>query len=496
VATVEERESVGVNGSMNRRAGQDVRLPKPRRRLSIMREQGTAFAVTSDLVTVAIGLVVATGITSWSGKWSTGETWGYLALSLGSLPLWWLVFKRNHMYSDRVDTRLIDDLRRVAMSCLLGAMALILLSWPLQVPVSREWMAVLLLVLVPMLVVERHAFRVAARRRRREGVGLRPVAIMGTNAEALSLAKTLSDPALGCDVVVFLATTPDAPAELAGRPVLHSPSPAADAKAFGATGVAIAATALPGPASSNMLRSFLDRGLRIEMTSGLTDVAVDRISVHALGRHPMISLEPGHRGGWRAAAKRAFDVVVASVTLVLVSPVLAVAAIAVKLDSRGPVIFSQERVGRRAVPFKVHKIRSMVADAEEQLIDLRAANESDGPLFKMESDPRVTRVGRILRSTSIDELPQLWNVVRGDMSLVGPRPALPNEVEAWNDELRNRLRVRPGITGMWQVSGRSSTTFAEYQRLDLFYIDNWSILIDLAILAKTVPAVLAKRGAH
>ncbi len=160
-------------------------------------------------------------------------------------------------------------------------------------------------------------------------------------------------------------------------------------------------------------------------------------------------------------------------------------AVIVKLTSSGPAFFAQERVGRDAETFKVYKLRTMVADAEAQLIDLRQQNEADGPLFKMSNDPRVTPFGRFLRKFSLDELPQLWNVVRGDMSLVGPRPALPREVAEWGDEVFDRLRVRPGITGMWQVSGRSDSTFEEYLRLDLYYVDNWSILVDVAILLRT-----------
>ncbi len=160
------------------------------------------------------------------------------------------------------------------------------------------------------------------------------------------------------------------------------------------------------------------------------------------------------------------------------------------------MLFRQTRVGRDSAPFTVRKFRSMVADAEERLIDLRDQNECDGPLFKIHDDPRVTRVGKVLRKTSIDELPQLWNVLRGEMSLVGPRPALPSEVAGWPAPLFQRLRVRPGITGMWQVSGRSENSFEEYARLDLTYVDNWSLATDLAILAKTVPAVLLRRGAH
>jgi exopolysaccharide biosynthesis polyprenyl glycosylphosphotransferase len=219
------------------------------------------------------------------------------------------------------------------------------------------------------------------------------------------------------------------------------------------------------------------------------------MTVRPLGRHPVVYLEPSQRLGWRAVAKRSFDVVVAATGLVLVAPLMAVAAVAIKITSPGPVLFRQERVGRSGRPFQVLKLRTMVVDAEDRLDEVLDRNESDGPLFKLRDDPRITSAGRWLRKLSIDELPQLWNVVRGDMSLVGPRPALPREVAEWDDELFERLRVRPGITGMWQVSGRSDTGFAEYQRLDLFYVDNWSILIDIGILARTVPTVLSGRGA-
>jgi lipopolysaccharide/colanic/teichoic acid biosynthesis glycosyltransferase len=195
-------------------------------------------------------------------------------------------------------------------------------------------------------------------------------------------------------------------------------------------------------------------------------------------------------------ATRAVGVVLAGGLLVAGAPLLLLTALAVKLDSRGPVLFRQERVGKDGRPFQVLKFRTMVSDAEQRLIDLRERNEADGPLFKLRDDPRVTRVGAWLRKLSIDEVPQLWNVVRGEMSLVGPRPALASEMTAWHPELHNRLRVKPGITGMWQVSGRSDSSFEEYSRLDLYYVDNWSLVNDLAIVAKTVPTVLLRRGAY
>jgi lipopolysaccharide/colanic/teichoic acid biosynthesis glycosyltransferase len=182
--------------------------------------------------------------------------------------------------------------------------------------------------------------------------------------------------------------------------------------------------------------------------------------------------------------------------LIVLSPLWLAIALAVRIDSAGPVLFRQERVGRDGMTFRVCKFRTMVIDAEARLADVVHLNEGAGPLFKLASDPRVTRVGRVLRKLSLDEVPQLWNVVRGEMSLVGPRPALAAEMALWTPALFDRLRVRPGLTGMWQVSGRSNATFEEYVRLDLFYVDNWSLFADMSIVAKTIPTVLFQRGAY
>jgi exopolysaccharide biosynthesis polyprenyl glycosylphosphotransferase len=210
----------------------------------------------------------------------------------------------------------------------------------------------------------------------------------------------------------------------------------------------------------------------------------------------LIYVEQIQRGGWRAVAKRVFDITVAVAALVLTAPITLVAAVAIKRSSSGPVIFAQERVGRDGETFRVFKFRTMVVDAEERLAELRAQNEADGPLFKMKQDPRVTKVGAFLRRLSIDEIPQFINVLRGEMSVVGPRPALPAEVAGWTEDVHDRLRVLPGITGMWQVSGRADTTFDEYKRLDLYYVDNWSLAHDARIVCKTFAAVLAQRGAR
>ena len=205
---------------------------------------------------------------------------------------------------------------------------------------------------------------------------------------------------------------------------------------------------------------------------------------------------PGRRIFIPLLAKRAFDVVLSVLGLVLLSPLLASVAVAVRLDSRGPVLFRQRRCGLNGRVFTLYKFRSMRLGAEDELDALRQHNEMDGPVFKMRDDPRVTGVGRFLRRTSIDELPQLWNVLEGDMSLVGPRPPLPEEVRRYERWQRRRLSMKPGITCPWQVSGRTDLDFDRWMELDLAYIDELVALADLQIVARTIPAVLLRRGAR
>jgi exopolysaccharide biosynthesis polyprenyl glycosylphosphotransferase len=194
--------------------------------------------------------------------------------------------------------------------------------------------------------------------------------------------------------------------------------------------------------------------------------------------------------------KRTLDIAGALLGLVFLSPILIGIALWIKRDSPGGVFFRQVRAGRDGRPFTCWKYRTMVVDAEERRAALEHLSEGPGLLFKLKEDPRVTRVGRRLRRYSLDELPQFWNVLRGEMSLVGPRPALPSEVEQYDDWVRNRLKVKPGMTGLWQVSGRTETSFSDYVRYDLFYIQNWSLALDLWIMWRTLAAVVRAEGAH
>nr|WP_241562122.1 exopolysaccharide biosynthesis polyprenyl glycosylphosphotransferase [Streptomyces hoynatensis] len=240
-----------------------------------------------------------------------------------------------------------------------------------------------------------------------------------------------------------------------------------------------------------------DAGLALAVVTGLTEVALRRLTLSTAAGLTLLHLAPPLRHGPQPALKSVLDRSAAALALVLLAPLFALLALVVWLDSRGPVLYRQTRIGHRGTPFTLWKFRTMVADAERRRPGLEAANEHlSGPLFKIRRDPRVTRIGRLLRRTSLDELPQLINVVRGQMSLVGPRPPLPEEVARYGAVALRRLRVKPGLTGPWQVSGRSDLSWDEGLALDLFYADNWSVTGDLDVLARTFRAVVDGRGAY
>ncbi|WP_217922597.1 sugar transferase [Miltoncostaea oceani] len=238
------------------------------------------------------------------------------------------------------------------------------------------------------------------------------------------------------------------------------------------------------------------RGLPVRLAPTTAELLSHSVQAVPAPGLPLFDLRPPVLGGAEFLAKRAFDLVAASVIGILVSPVLLIAALAIRLDDRGPVIHRSRRVGVDEQEFDCLKLRTMRLGAEGEQDDLEHANEADGPLFKIRDDPRVTRVGRVLRRLSIDELPQLWNVLRGEMSLVGPRPLPRRDFERLDDLHKKRYLVLPGVTGLWQVSGRSDLSFDELVRLDFYYIETWSIWLDLTIMARTIPVVLGRRGAY
>ena len=237
-------------------------------------------------------------------------------------------------------------------------------------------------------------------------------------------------------------------------------------------------------------------GVDLVVAPALTDIAGPRVHIRPVSGLPLLYVEQPEFTGPTWAMKEAFDRVLAAAALLLLSPLMLLIALAIRFDGPGPVIFRQVRVGRAGEVFTVYKFRTMVVDAEHRLDDLYPHSEGNGVLFKIKDDPRVTGVGRLLRRLSLDELPQLWNVLAGSMSLVGPRPALPNEAERYGRSTARRLLVKPGITGLWQVSGRSDLSWEDSVRLDLYYVENWSFAGDVQILWKTLSAVVRGKGAY
>jgi lipopolysaccharide/colanic/teichoic acid biosynthesis glycosyltransferase len=239
-----------------------------------------------------------------------------------------------------------------------------------------------------------------------------------------------------------------------------------------------------------------DVGTQMSIITPMTNTVVDRARVRTIGRRVIVDVAYSKPTGMVAIIKGLIDRLVAMLGLIVALPVLTLCALAIKLDSRGPVLFKQTRVREHGRTFTMYKLRTMAEDAEDRLEELLEFNEVGGGLFKMKADPRVTKVGTWLRRLSLDELPQLWNVVIGDMSLIGPRPALPSEVACYDQIARRRLAVKPGLTGLWQVSGRSNLSWDETVRIDHDYVDNWRPGRDLSIALRTVKAVLSKDGAH
>jgi exopolysaccharide biosynthesis polyprenyl glycosylphosphotransferase len=328
---------------------------------------------------------------------------------------------------------------------------------------------------------------------RTRGRFLRPILLVGANADAVDLYRLLAaHPELGFRVAGYLGETDD-PGEWEGVTRAGSLDDVVHAvRRTGANGVLVAASALTPEQLNTMSRELLCHGVHVHVSSGLKGIAPHRVRHLPFAHEPLFYLEPIALSSWQLAVKRIVDLALATVALVVLSPVLAVAAIAIKLGDGGPVFFRQQRVGRDGRPFWILKLRTMSPDAEERLEELAGRNERTGPLFKVSDDPRRTAAGRVLERLSLDEIPQLWNVLRGEMSLVGPRPALPSEVEHFDTDLLIRLSVPPGVTGLWQVEARDNPSFYAYRRLDMFYVENWSVLLDFSIMLGTLRVLLVR----
>jgi exopolysaccharide biosynthesis polyprenyl glycosylphosphotransferase len=450
--------------------------------------------VLADTAAVAIGLSIA---------WLVGESirpavdglarWG---LAAAVVAVWVAALAANKLYAARYVERASEEFRRLLIAGAVGVGAMVIIAFFTQVELlSRAWIAIVYASVTAMLLIERTIARQIFARLRASGRLTRRIAIIGVDGHAKALLETIRrNPSLGYEVVGFIGQEGSPRHEL--WPVLGGFDEAVQIlRDQHCVGAMISSPSVDADQVNRLARTLTDADFHVALSTGLCDIDLHRLRPQRVSGQALLYVEPTIRTGWRWRAKRTFDVLFAAVALALTAPIVAVAAIVIKLESEGPVFFRQKRVGRDGVTFEMIKLRTMYADAEARKAELFELNELDGPMFKIKEDPRVTRVGKFLRRYSIDEFPQFWNVLRGDMSVVGPRPALPDEVVGWDGDLHGRLRVLPGITGLWQVSGRSNTTFEQYKRLDLYYVDNWSLIHDLNIVIKTFTVVLFGKDA-
>jgi exopolysaccharide biosynthesis polyprenyl glycosylphosphotransferase len=452
--------------------------------------------VLADVGALVVGAVAAT-LLQWALRpVPTFLVQDHLMLLVFSLPLFLWGALVSRLYQARANERPAEEWRNIVRSVgfLVGGM--VLLAFVVQFAhLSRFWVIALASATTVALIIEREIARRVFAGLRKKGRLRRPIVIVGTDAHAVRLMHTFQRrPDLGYEVLGFVG--PEDIGERGGVTVLGTIDELElILEEQGANGVVVSPSSVHDHEANALTRRLTDLGYHVALSSNLRDIDMNRLRPQQFDGYAVLYVEPVIRHGWRPIAKRVFDVTVACIVLVLSLPVLLIAMLAIRLEGRGPLFFRQVRVGCNGKPFEMLKLRTMVVDAEARRAELVEHNEMDGPLFKMSKDPRITQAGRVLRKLSIDELPQLYCVVKGSMSMVGPRPALPDEVALWDEQVHERLRVLPGITGMWQVSGRSTTTFEDYKRLDLYYVHNWSLTHDVRICAKTVGVVLTGRGA-
>jgi len=404
------------------------------------------------------------------------------------------VFTALGLYRARVCSLRVVEYARIARGCLLLALSALAVAAFRHSIVTPGEIARWITATFVLMVILRGGYRAWLTDCRRSGRFQRPIVVVGTGHEAAEMTALLvTHPELGYRTVAIVGDSPAARANgLQDLPCGHLDDVVATFGQLGATGALICAGDLPSLRVNQIVRDLLDAGAHVQMTSGLRGVDIGRIRPAPLAHEPSFYVEAMTLASWQLAVKRVLDSVVASAMLLLSAPVLLVAAVAIKLQDGGPVMFRQERVGRHGAQFTLYKLRTMRVGSERTSDLILELNVRDGPLVKVPNDPRVTKVGRVLRATSIDELPQLWNVLNVTMSLVGPRPALPDEVARFDTELRARESVLPGLTGLWQVEGRDNPSFSAYRRFYLFYLQNWSVALDIIILLGTVESVLLR----
>ncbi len=469
------------------------RRPAPDARVMMTRYRRTLILADALVAALAAGLAITLRFDGDAPDW-----WARVPLALP--PIWLLIAGLHRTYEQRYLGTGIDEFDRVVRSGLVLFAAIAVSSYLSNSNVSRSIVVFAVPVTVLGSLAARKVLRMRLHRARRQGTGMEKTIVVGTGDAVVQLVHLLKrTPYRGLDPVgVCLPPLSVIPSDLDGVPVLGGPDDIL--AAVDSTGAHVVAVVSHPDFWGHPLRQLAwaleERDVELIVSPGIVEVAGPRLSIRPMAGLSLLHLERPAAGGGQMLLKSAFDRLLGTAILIALSPLLLTIAVAVRITSPGPALFRQTRVGVGGREFQIYKFRSMVPDAEHRLIDLVNHDEGNGVMFKIRGDPRVTPVGRRLRKYSLDELPQLINVAKGEMSLVGPRPPLPSEVADYSDDATRRLRVRPGMTGLWQVSGRSDLTWEQSLQLDLRYVDNWTMTLDLSILWRTVSAVVRGSGAY
>lgn len=469
---------------------------------SIRGRMARVIAVTAllDLVTMSLAAVAAIGVKFGYGTWPpTGIEWrtGVPLIDFGWIvPVWMLSLALADAYSRRQFAQGTDEFKCVLRGSVMAAGAIAMLAYLINYDMSRGYFAIAWSLGTAGLLLERFAVRAVVTRLRVKSQLLHRVVVVGDAQSVAELHSALArQPELGYGVVG--ACVPDSSADLP-VPVLGNPEHAARlCREHEADTLLIASGSYGSSVDLRQVGWDLE-GTDIDLivVPNLIDVAGPRIHMRPVAGLPFLHVEPPQVARAMRWGKAAFDRIGSLALIFALLPVLVAVALAIKFDDRGPLFYRHRRIGLNGQEFGVWKFRSMSVDADRAHAALLDSHGADALLFKLTDDPRVTRVGSYLRRYSLDELPQLLNVLAGQMSLVGPRPQVAAEVASYTDSMHHRLKVRPGLTGLWQVSGRSNLSQPESARLDLYYVENWTMAGDLAILARTVRAVLKHEGAY
>jgi exopolysaccharide biosynthesis polyprenyl glycosylphosphotransferase len=461
----------------------------------------------SDFVTVALAVLVAQTVRF--GELSTEtvlrySSLNYLTVSAVIVVIWMAALAITSSRSTRLFGNGLEETRRVVVATLSVFGVLAVVSMLFKLEIARGYLAIALPVGLLGLLLSRWVARKYVIRSRMQGRFVNKVLAVGNPASVQQLAESFErHPADGLRLVGTCGPGLQVRQGLRvadGKvvPVIHSDSDIPEAvQRCGADTVVLTSGHLSPDEIRDLSWQLEKLDVDLVLAPGMVDVAAPRLRVCLAAGQPLIHVEKPRYHGAKRFQKRAFDVVFSLIAIVAASPVMVLAALAIKLTDRGPVFYLSERVGLDGQSFRMVKFRTMVVDADKKLAELAHLNEVEGGvLFKMREDPRITRIGKLLRKYSIDELPQFFNVLGGTMSVVGPRPPLPREADAYDLRTRRRLLVRPGITGLWQVSGRSDLSWEESVRLDLSYVENWSMVSDLVIALSTAKAVFTHSGAY